>query len=121
MKNLVVAPTIEAKLKTKHGVTVAEVRQCFLTRNGQLLVDNRALTRTNPPTLWFIAETNRARTLKIVYVQVGLQVNLKTAYEPNAAEMAIYQRHGNAMENKLDTCRIKSKSLDNFCDTLVKA
>ena len=94
MQNLVVSATVESKLKTKHAVTIAEVRQCFLNRAGRLLVDNRALTKTNPPTLWFLAETNKGRTLKIVYIQDGLQVHLKTAYEPNDAERAIYAKHG---------------------------
>ena len=95
MKNLIISAAVAAKLEGRHKVTVAEVRQCFLNRNGKLLTDNRALTKTNPPTLWFIADTNKARTLKIVYIQIGLQVHLKTAYEPNDVEMAIYLKHGN--------------------------
>lgn len=94
MKNLVVSATVEAKLKNKHGVTIAEVRQCFLNKNGRLLTDNRALTKTNPPTLWFIADTNKARALKVVYIQDGLQVHLKSAYEPNEVETAIYLKYG---------------------------
>ena len=38
-------------------------------RPGNLLIDNRALTRTNPPTLWFLSKTNQGRLLKIVYIQ----------------------------------------------------
>ena len=96
MKNLVVAAGTEGKLKSKHGVTLAEVRQCFLNKNGRLLTDNRALVKTNPPTLWFIADTNKARALKIVYIQIGLQVHLKTAYKPNDVELAIYRKYGKA-------------------------
>lgn len=94
MKNLVVSPAVEAKLKRDHGVDLAEVRQCFHNKQGKLLVDNRALNRTNPPTLWFIADTNKARPLKIVYIQIGLQVHLKTAYDPNDVEKAIYAKYG---------------------------
>lgn len=94
MKNLIVSSAIETKIKNKHAVTIAEVRQCFFNRNGRLLVDNRALTKTNPPTLWFIADTNKVRTLKIVYIQIGSQIQLKTAYEPNDVEKAIYQQFG---------------------------
>jgi hypothetical protein len=94
MQNLVVTEATEAKLKSKHGVTMIEVKQCFYNRAGKLLVDNRALTKTNPPTLWFIADTNKARPLKIVYIQIGLQVHLKTAYEPNEVELAIYRKYG---------------------------
>ena len=94
MKNLIVSATVEAKLKTKHNVTVSEVRQCFLNRKGKLLVDNRVLTKTNPPTLWFLADTNRRRCLKIVYIQVGIEIRLKTAFEPNDEELAIYRHYG---------------------------
>lgn len=94
MKNLVITPATEAKLKTKHNVTIPEVRQCFLNRSGRLLIDNRALTKTNPPTLWFIADTNNVRTLKVVYIQIGSKIHLKTAFEPNAEELAIYRQYG---------------------------
>lgn len=97
MKNLVVSAAIQEKLKTRHSVELAEVRQCFLNRNGKLLQDDRALTKTNPPTLWFIAKTNKDRLLKIVYILKNRVVYLKTAYEPNAVELAIYQKHGGSI------------------------
>jgi hypothetical protein len=78
LKNLKITAAIQHKLKTKHLVDVAEVRQCFLNKNGKLLTDNRALTKTNPPTLWFIARTNKNRLLKIVYIQKDMQIILKT-------------------------------------------
>ena len=96
MKNLKITAAIQHKLKTKYLVEVAGVRQFFLNKNGKLLTDNRALTKTNPPTLWFIARTNKNRLLKIVYIQKDMQIILKTAYEPNEAELAIYARHGMA-------------------------
>ena len=95
-ENLKITAAIQHKLKTKHLVEVAEVRQCFLNKNGKSLMDTRALTKTNPPTLWFIARTNKNRLLKIVYIQKNMQIILKTAYEPNEAELAIYARHGMA-------------------------
>lgn len=96
MKNLVVSEAVKTKLQKKHQVTLREVEHCFFNRKGRLLYDNRALTKTNPPTLWFIAQTNQNRKLKIVYIQKGLQVILKTAYEPNEEELAIYERYGMA-------------------------
>ena len=96
MKNLVVSETVKTKLQKKHQVILREVEHCFANREGRLLLDNRALTKTNPPTLWFIALTNQNRKLKIAYIQKGDQVILKTAYEPNDAELAIYERFGMA-------------------------
>ena len=96
MKNLVVSPSIESKLHKKHQVSIKEVEQCFFNREGRLLFDTRAKTKTIPPTLWFIALTNKNRTLKIVYIQKGQQLILKTAYEPNDVELALYERFGAA-------------------------
>ena len=94
MKNLVVSDAVKNKLLKKHQVTIREVEHCFANREGRLLLDNRALTKTNPPTLWFIALTNQNRKLKISYIQKADQVILKTAYEPNDEELAIYERFG---------------------------
>jgi hypothetical protein len=68
----------------------------FLEQRGKSSYDTRAKTKTIPPTLWFIALTNKNRKLKIAYIQKGDQVILKTAYEPNDVELAIYERFGMA-------------------------
>lgn len=94
MKNLNISEAVLRKLKDAHGVSRNEVEQCFMNLQGRLLVDNRVLTRTNPPTLWFIACTNKGRALKVVYIQKGATIELKTAYDPNEEEARIYKRHG---------------------------
>ena len=96
VENLSVSDAVLRKITTRHGVDLVEVRQCFLNKNGKLLFDNRALTKTDPPTLWFIAMTNKKRSLKIVYILKNSQTILKTAYEPNETELAIYARYGAA-------------------------
>lgn len=94
MKNLVVSDPVLEKLRSKHKVDVAEVRQCFYNRCGKLLFDTREEHKTTPPTLWFIAPTNRNRLLKIVYIQSGNEVLLKSAFEPNDVELRIYRQFG---------------------------
>ena len=94
MKNLLVSKAVLLKLQTKHNVNLREVETCFQNRNGKLLFDTRTLTKTNPPTLWSIAKTNQNRLLKIVYIQKGVKIILKTAYEPNDDELAIYAKFG---------------------------
>ena len=89
-----VSPHVKEKLKEQHQVTMREVHQCFKNRSGKLLTDTRELTKTDPPTLWFIALTNENRPLKIVYIQNGFQVILKTAYSPNSTESELYERFG---------------------------
>lgn len=71
-------------------VTRREVEQCFHNRLMGLLEDTRVTNKTIPPTLWFIAPTNKKRLLKIVYVQDGSDIYLKTAYDPNPVELQIY-------------------------------
>ena len=70
MKNLIVTDAIKSKLKTKHKVELQEVEQCFYNKDGRLLTDNRDLHKTHPPILWFIAQTNKRRTLKVAYIQI---------------------------------------------------
>ena len=94
MKHLKISDSVLKKLKERHGVTKSEVEHCFRNRVGRLLVDDRALTKTKPPTLWFLACTNKGREQKIVYIQRDSIVELKTAYEPNEVEIGIYRRHG---------------------------
>lgn len=94
MQNLNISVKVLDKLKSRHGVLRVEVEQCFHNRSGKLLIDNRELRKTNPPTLWFLAKTNKGRLLKLVYIQKGNEVILKSAFEPNAVEIDIYARHG---------------------------
>jgi hypothetical protein len=94
MDNLRISENILWKLAEQHNVTRTEVEQCFRNRQGRLLMDTRVLTKTNPPTLWFVACTNKGRSLKVVYIQKGNIVELKTAYDPNEEEARIYKRYG---------------------------
>lgn len=94
MEALTISPSVLAKLKDRHKVSRLEVEQCFQNRAGRLLMDERALTKTVPPTLWFLALTNKGRCLKVVYIQRSDTIDLKTAYEPNDEESRIYKRYG---------------------------
>lgn len=97
MQQFVISTIVLEKLRSRHKVDVSEVRQCFLNRCGKLLFDTREEHKTNPPTLWFIAQTNRNRLLKIVYIQSGNEVVLKSAFEPNDIELSIYRQFGGAV------------------------
>lgn len=81
------------KLRDKHDVTPKEVEQCFVNIDGPLLIDDREEHRSDPPTLWFLSRTNHNRVLKVVYIQQGMSIRLRTCYEPNDAEVAIYLDH----------------------------
>lgn len=94
MLNLRISHAVLAKLKDKHGVERHEVEQCFQNRAGNLLLDIREQHKTDPPTLWFLACTNRGRLLKIVYILKSGVIHLRSAFEPNDVEIGIYKRWG---------------------------
>ena len=82
------------KLTQKHKVSRSEVVQCFANKVGRFLEDDREQNRTDPPTRWFIAETDSMRELKITFVREDDLVFLKSAYEPDAEERRIYNKYG---------------------------
>ena len=93
MLNLIVSKSTEQKLASKHGLTIAEVRQAFTNREGGFLEDPREQHRTDPPTQWFVSTTNHGRVIKIVFVHRDGKVHVKTAYDANPTEIRIYELH----------------------------
>jgi hypothetical protein len=92
---LIISPQVLEKLgKKQPPVTKREVEQCFDNRSGNLLFDERVNNKTDPPTQWFIAKTNKNRDLKVVFIRIGKDVHLKTAYDPNAEEVRIFMKYG---------------------------
>ena len=93
---------VRRKLAEKHNVDEEEVRQCFANLEGVFLRDTREEHRTDPPTYWFISETNRRRILKVCFVScraetkcgVVVRTDIKSAFPPNDQEIAIWERHG---------------------------
>jgi hypothetical protein len=95
---------VKKKLAEKHNVSEKDVLQCFQNLGGECeyIRDTREDNQTVPPTYWFISETNRLRVLKVAFIakkietEKGpeLRIEIKTAYEPNAEEIAIYNKHG---------------------------
>ena len=89
---LIISQEVRQKLASKiPAVSEVEIRECFENRLDDLLKDNRAEHRTKPPTMWFIAETNHLRRLKVVFIQRRSgDIIIKTAYEPDETEEWIY-------------------------------
>jgi hypothetical protein len=82
------------KLNDKHRVKIEEVWECFINREGGFLEDTRVNNRTEPPTMWFIAETDKGRQLKIVFIKLDDgNYEIKTAYEHNVTEVKIYEKY----------------------------
>ncbi|WP_206737671.1 hypothetical protein, partial [Klebsiella pneumoniae] len=91
---IVISKEIEEKLTTKHKVTKKEVHESLANLNGNMLIDNREQHKTNPPTNWFIAETNQRRELKVCFMTIDGDIHIKTAFETNEIERKIYATHG---------------------------
>lgn len=91
---IIVSEKTRAKLETRHRVKYEEVMQCFTNLAGKLLRDTREEHRSDPPTNWFIAETDYGRKLKVVFILRGGDVHIRTAYEPNEDELRIYRKYG---------------------------
>lgn len=92
--NLTISTIIAKKLLEKHSVTRNEIEDCFYNRTKGLLEDTREQHRTAPPTMWFIAETDEGRLLKVVFIELRNKTyEIKTAYEPNNNEVKIYEKY----------------------------
>jgi len=92
--NLTISIVVIEKLSEKHGVTRDEIEECFYNRTKGLLEDTREQHQTTPPTMWFIAETDGGRHLKVVFIELeNAAYEIKTAYEPNAEEVRIYEKY----------------------------
>ena len=88
-----ISAKVKAKLHKKHNVTEKEVEECFQSCEKSFLIDKRENHQTNPPTQWFISETDYGRLLKVVFIMnVDGDIEIKTAYEPNETEMYIYNK-----------------------------
>lgn len=94
MVQLVMTDAVREKLHNKHQVEPSEITEAFLNREKGFLEDTREEHKTDPPTQWFIAKTDKNRVLKVVFIQTSRnKIEIKTAYEPNATELKVYTDH----------------------------
>lgn len=56
-----ISDKVKQKLAAKHNVLVEEIEQCFCNREKGFLMDTREEHASDPPTQWFIAETDYGR------------------------------------------------------------
>lgn len=91
---LVISPKIQSKLSTKHHVSSEEVQECFANREGNFLEDTRENHKSDPPTQWFIAETDRGRKLKVIFIHRDGNIYLRSAFEPDEVALRIYAKYG---------------------------
>jgi hypothetical protein len=101
-----ISDRVKLKLAEKHGgVTADEIHQCFqnLDPDYNYLRDTREEHASDPPTYWFISETNQRRKLKIAFIArkvdtpdgPKVRIDIKSAFPPDADEIELYARRGN--------------------------
>lgn len=85
---------VRDKLKDPtHSVTEDELLQAFANRTGPSLQDSREKHKTNPPTQWFVSETDYGRKLKVMYIlHEGGIVEIKSSYNATAEIQRIYAK-----------------------------
>lgn len=97
-----ISPQIRKKLAEKHQVSEDEIRQCFINMDGNYLRDIREDHQTDPPTWWFVSETNRRRQLKVVFIARKVEtpdgqqtrIDIKSAFPPSLEDLECWERHG---------------------------
>jgi hypothetical protein len=95
MRPFIISQDVRQKIQQKvPPVTEKEILECYENKCGTYLIDDREKNRTNPETLWFIAETNHGRCLKVALMFIDGNVHIKSAYDPNEKEIEIYERRG---------------------------
>jgi hypothetical protein len=92
---IIISQKVRAKLANKTPpVTKDEIQQCFANRLGGYLLDEREDHQSDPPTRWFISETDYGRLLKIAFIfESNGDVTIRTAYDPNRDEFRIYKKY----------------------------
>ncbi|WP_380179350.1 hypothetical protein [Kalamiella sp. sgz302252] len=78
---LLISQKVRLKLASKvPPVTESEIIECFSNRDGYLLEDTREDHKSDPPTQWFIAETDYGKKLKIVFIyKENSEIAIRTA------------------------------------------
>ena len=73
-----------------HRVDEQEIIECFANRTAGFLTDSREEHKTDPETLWFVAETDYGRKIKIMFVPNAGNIYIKSAYPATEQIQRIY-------------------------------
>lgn len=87
---------VRAKLaQPDHNVTEEEILQCFANRDGRVCLDPRPEHQTPSPTMWFVAQTDYGRCLKVVYLHdhKNKTIDIKSAYIATDNVIRIYNKY----------------------------
>lgn len=91
---LEISDKVREKLRNKHNVSEAMIREAFANRQGAFLKDRREKHSTIPPTQWFVSETDNGVKLKVCFIYFDGVIFIKTAYRANRFEQRVYEKYG---------------------------
>jgi hypothetical protein len=84
--------SIKRKLLVKHNVECFEVAECLANVTLGYLEDTRESHKTNPPTYWFVEQTDKGRHLFVAFMFIDGQVVLKTAFDATPERQNLYRK-----------------------------
>lgn len=88
---LVISYKVRIKLSGKTPpVSENDIIECFANRDRSAIRDTRERHDSDPPTMWFIAENDYGRRLKVCYIEKDAQIIIRSAFVPNTEEERIY-------------------------------
>ncbi|MBK5915127.1 hypothetical protein [Rhodocyclus purpureus] len=91
---LLISDRIREKLAGKNPpVSEQELVQCFANQTREPLIDLRSEHLTDPPTRWFVGETDYGRKIKIMYVNRQEGTHIKSAYDADQNIIRIYNKY----------------------------
>lgn len=88
-----ISPAVKKKIEEKHCLTLDEVYEAISGRLAGFLEDIREQHESDPPTLWFIGSTDFGKLVKIAFIFKDGTMIIRTAYEANHRELAIYKKY----------------------------
>ena len=96
---IIISQKIRQKLEDEnHQVPEQDIAQCFANRVRTFVIDPREEHRTEPPTKWFVSETDYGRKLKVMFVMRGADIYIKSAYGATNEVERIYIRKSKPTE-----------------------
>lgn len=94
---VIISEEIKSKIASDdHGnITRKEILECFENHCGKYCQDTRKqhLDSSGNPSLWFVSETNKGRSLKIMLVMQDGRIYLKSAYPSTENVRRIYDKY----------------------------
>ncbi|MCB5227646.1 ADP-ribosyl-(dinitrogen reductase) hydrolase [Alishewanella sp. 16-MA] len=88
-----ISDKVKNKIQEKHGLTLDEVYEAISGRLAGFLADTREEHKSDPPTYWFIGSTDFGKKIKVAFIYKDDTLIIRTAYEANPRELAIYNKY----------------------------